>query len=80
MRSRSEPLRRLLLVASAHLLVTQIRIVARWVPSAWNPADGPSRGEAVGPARETLQKHQAEAAQALGVGQPPPALGPRAHL
>ena len=37
-------------------LATGVRLTLRWIPTDMNPADGPSRGEAVGSAEATKTK------------------------
>ena len=85
MRSRAYGLQRQVLAVAMVSLSTGIRLVLRWVPSAWNPADGPSRGGPVGAAPETVRKHQGEAeAGPLGIDLPgsrlPGLQQQRAHL
>ncbi len=59
-RSSSWPMLRLGRTMAVIRLVTGIRLGARWVPSAMNYADGPSRGEKVGVARETARKAEGQ--------------------
>ena len=57
-RSSSPPLLRLARQAAAISLVSGIfPTMVRYIPSEVNPADGPSRGLAVGAAPETLAAH-----------------------
>ena len=48
MRSSSYPLLRQLRSIAGIFFATGIRLVMRWIPSRQNPADGPSRGVAIG--------------------------------
>eukprot|EP00969_Alexandrium_andersonii_P319186 14099786-Alexandrium_andersonii.AAC.1 len=48
MRSTSAPLLRQLLPIAACQLGCGVRLVARWIPTDVNPADGPSRGRPIG--------------------------------
>ena len=59
MRSRSFKLLRGVRQLGAVELACGVNLLLRWIPSAWNPADGPSRGEPVGPAQETALKDKA---------------------
>jgi hypothetical protein len=52
MRARSVAMLRLLRRIGAVTLAVGIRVIARYVPTAVNFADGPSHGEAVGIARK----------------------------
>ena len=63
MRSRAGPLQRQVLSVAMVTLATGVRMLLRWVPSAWNPADGPSRGGPVGADPETIKKHAEDMAQ-----------------
>ena len=56
MRSKSRALLRLLRMISAVQFCTGARPIMRWIPSRFNPADGPSRGHPVGAAPETIEK------------------------
>ena len=56
MRSRSFNLLRGVRQLGAIELACGVNLLLRWIPSAWNPADGPSRDEPVGPAEETARK------------------------
>ena len=73
MRSGSAALQRQVLAVAMVSLATGIQPLLRWLPSAWNLADGPSRGAPVGPAPETVQKHASEAEQSLADGAGPAA-------
>ena len=57
MRSGSAPLLRQLRTIGMCQLALGVRLIPRWIPSAMNPADGPSRGLSVGAAPETIEKH-----------------------
>ena len=76
MRSGSQALQRQVLVVAALALATGIRMQLRWMPSAWNPADGPSRGLGVGPAPETVQKHRDDLVESLEASGSPPRRPP----
>ena len=80
MRSSSAALQRQVRCVAVLALATGIRPLLRWLPSAWNPADGPSRGCPVGPAPETLQKHSEEASEAWELGVQPGGLRRGGHL
>jgi hypothetical protein len=58
-RSSNFPLLRLCRRLCAISLCLGVVLRIRWVPSEWNWADGPSRGEGVGVALETLRVHGA---------------------
>ena len=44
-RAHAHRLRRVVQQTSSYLLATGSNLVVRWVPSEWNPADNPSRGQ-----------------------------------
>ena len=56
MRSSSRSLLVQLRKIAAVTLATGVRLTLRWIPTDMNPADGPSRGEAVGSAVITQEK------------------------
>jgi len=56
MRSSSISLLRQLLPIGMAALTLGVRLEPRWIRSRFNPADGPSRGQPVGPAPETADK------------------------
>ena len=56
MRSSSRPLMAQLRKIGAITLATGVRLTLRWIPTDMNPADGPSRGEAIGSAEITKTK------------------------
>ena len=57
-RSSVRPLNHLCRRAAAISLAFRIRVAWRWVPSEHNYSDGPSRGEGVGVARDTVAAHR----------------------
>ena len=66
-RSSSPPLLRLCRQQAVLCMAFGLRPLYRYVPSEWNPADGPSRGGPVGVAEETSAAHadRAPATQTL---------------
>eukprot|EP00969_Alexandrium_andersonii_P373961 15485167-Alexandrium_andersonii.AAC.1 len=57
-RSAVRPLLHLCRQLAGLALFVGLRLLLRYVPSEWNPADGPSRGGGVGAAAETKAAHQ----------------------
>ena len=56
-RSSCPPLLRQARKAAAVTLAFGVRVLWRYIPSEYNPSDGPSRGQAVGAAPATVAEH-----------------------
>ena len=64
-RSSSPPLLRLARQLAAYCISFGFLLYPRYIPSEINPADGPSRGQAVGAADETRAAHADRLGQTL---------------
>ena len=62
-RSAVRPLLHLCRQLAGLTLFVGLRLWLRYIPSEWNPADGPSRGGRVGAASETVAAHKDRAAR-----------------
>ena len=64
-RSSSPPLLRLARQLAAISLIFDVYFLTRYIPSEFNPADGPSRGLPVGAAPETVLSHSQRLASSV---------------